>query len=859
MPAAISRTRPLRVLAPVVFLITVGTSLLQADEPQRGRLITTIDCTQEYPADKYFGHGNVRVVESKTGRYREAEAVPLSRFGYRFAIENVGKPHLMVVRFPDDKRRFMCMMDGTCYDLTTGVFTDFAQPVSGKMLEIRQVFWPRWKDCSVVFMTWGYGEPAAASRIDVYELDGLDPLTVPGDPNDGTRRDFGIQYEDPCGTGASEGAMTHRQWAERVATYARHTGQKSFVYPVIWYHGPRYPSQREPADNFETVVAPDRRQYVRWTSEPSDWVAEMLKQFEQYGIEMHASMTLLRLGSLMKDMNIDLGSIHAGKETYNNMLSNNQVQAGTHDWTPQYNVLNFPAKLAGELTTYAYGEQTTGPYGSGPMFNPLHPTVQEAIVGVAEEYALRYKEYPAFKGISFNMWHATILWYASLDSGYDDYSVTLFEKETGIKVPVDARAPDRFSKRHMFLTGPQRDEWVAWRCRKIHELNCRIRDAVVAARPDLRVTYTIWPEPWLSTLLGFPRSSAYQLHARKDTLTMCREAGFDPAMYHDEPNIDIDLTFNLSRDRDCWSWQGINSPTEWTSMFRDHDFLDEKTLDGFASNPRSGVYIFNCWVEAWGEHKWFPCEEDDAQKEKLAGMNGKPAEGIFRINSVYPEDGFWWDSQLRITPPFQAGDHFLEGYAHALAELDALRITRGGLFLDKAHSDQIRRFGLAYRALPAKKFDTVGTTTDPVAVRTLVDDERRYVYLVNREYYPISVELKLDKTNGKATDLATGQLVDAPATWRMTLGPYDLRCFALQAEVQDFTTTAPEDIERQLKTAAQDTLAMIESLENDQQPLPEGTKTIADGIKSALKDGRLAWLRRALHSYPIRKAREVAK
>ena len=122
-------------------------------------------------------------------------------------------------------------------------------------------------------------------------------------------------------------------------------------------------------------------------------------------------------------------------------------------------------------------------------------------------------------------------------------------------------------------------------------------------------------------------------------------------------------------------------------------------------------------------------------------MDGRPAEGIFRMNSIYPKDGFWWDSQLRITPAFQGGVHFLEPYAHAVADLDACRITRGGLFLDKAHTEAIQQFARAYRALPRQKFDTVGTSTDPVAVRTLVHDGRRYFYAVNRDYYPVKVDV----------------------------------------------------------------------------------------------------------------------
>jgi hypothetical protein len=37
-----------------------------------------------------------------------------SRFGYRFKT-NVGKPHLLVVHYPDDRRRNMALLDGTCY------------------------------------------------------------------------------------------------------------------------------------------------------------------------------------------------------------------------------------------------------------------------------------------------------------------------------------------------------------------------------------------------------------------------------------------------------------------------------------------------------------------------------------------------------------------------------------------------------------------------------------------------------------------------------------------------------------------------------------------------------------------------
>lgn len=826
----------------------------RAQETPAGRLLTTIDCTVDYPAERYFDHGAVRVVDSPAGRYREAEGKPLSRFGYRFAIEHVGRPHLLVLRYPDDKRRFTCMMDGSCYDLTTGVFTDFQQPLSGKMLELRRVFWPRWKDCSVVFMTWSNGEPAAAAQIQVLELDDLPALNLASAPGASPRREFGTQYEDPCGQCFGEGAINAEQWLDHVTAYMQHTGQNLLTYPVVWYHGPFYPSKREPAGDFGWTIAPDRTHYGVWTSQPAEWVVPVLERFGREGIGFQASLTLLRLGSLMEKMNLDLDSIQAGRETINNMLASNQVQAGTQDWTTEYNVRNFAAMTEGKLAGWAYGEKSGQPYPARPIFNPVHPVVQEAILGLVGEIVDRYGRYPAFKGISLNMWHATILWWAALDSGYDDYTVGLFEKETGTALAIDGKAPDRFAQRYAVLTGPHRDAWIAWRCRKIHELFGRIRDVVVRARPDLRVTVTLWTETTLPNLLGMRGEEAQQLHARPSTAELFRRGGLDVELFRNEPGIVIDYSFTHARDRDGWGTAGVETPLESLCRFRDHDFLDRDTLASLATLPQSGAFLFNSWVEAWGQHKVWPCALDDAQARQFAFVRGTPAEGIRHENSTYPKDGFWWDSQLRITPSFAAGLHFLEYFAHAVAELDACRLTSGGLFLDTAHAAQMQHFARAYRALPAEKFETVGPRTDPVAVRTLVRDGHRYVYLVNRDYYPIAVELNLSAP-GKATDLASGQSLDAPARWPLTLEPYELKSFTLPSEtgLSGFQVEIPTEIAEQLRAEAAQALAVIESRRAAGQKLPAGAEQAALEIRQALEDGRWAGLRRLSGSYAVRK------
>jgi len=836
------------------------------------RLLHRIDCTQDLPAERYFGSGGVKVVESAAGRYREAEGKPLSRFGYRFPIEHVGKPHVAVIRYPDDKRRFMCIMDGTCYDLTTGVFTGWAQPLSGGMLELRQVFWPRWQDCSIVFMTWSEGEPAAAATIEIHELADLPPLAIPGDPRNGSRRELGIQYEDPCGTGASEGAMSHDEWIDRIVQYARHSGQGLLAYPMAWYHGPQFPCECEPADGFDLVVAPDRRQYSRWTTHPADWYAKLLERFAKEGLEFQGALTLMRLGSLLKDMNIDLKAIQGGADTYNNMTWNNHVQASTNDWTPIYNARNFAAaaeRLRGKppaepwsfISEYAYGERPGPANHMGPMFNPLHPVVQQAILRFVKEIGAHYGKYPAFKGISFNMFGSCMPWFGSIHLGYDDTSIRMFEQETGIPVRANPKAPDRFSQRYEYLTYVCRPAWVAWRCRKIRDLFGRIRKTLADGRPDLRVTVTLWDETLITNTLG-SMSPGLQLHARRNMIEMFRDGGIDLDLYRDEPGLEVDVAMGNPRDRGGHGSNpcgGVTLPIEELTMYRDHDFLDQDTLDAVHAHAKPGAFVFNCWVEAWGKHVWFHPEAGDPNVAKIAVMDGKPAEGILRINSEYPKDGFWWDSQLRITPPFQGGVHFLEPYAHAVAELDACRITRGGLFLDKAHTEALRQFAPAYRALPKRKFDTVGTSTDPIAVRALVDDGLRYFYVVNRDYYPIEVRLTFSEAPKGLKDLATGRAVAAGSQWALTMGPYELRSFSMDPNVQvtGFQAAPPAAIAQSLEAEGQKAIAAFEKVRASGKFVP-GMDAMEKRIREAMAQGRLAWLRRALTGYIVRKCVALA-
>lgn len=839
------------------------------------RLVVAYDCTAEYPREDYLEYQPTRIVESPAGRYREAAALVRARFAYRFRIEHVGRPHLVVMRYPDDKRRHFGISDGMTYDMTMGIYTGWEYPLSHTMHEARLFFYPRWNDCAIQITTWGDGEPAAAASIEVWELADAPPLAVMSDPGDGSRRELGSQWEDPSGYCIAEGALDHKQWVDHVLAYARHSGQ-NLIQPILcWYYGPQFPSRTNYSDNGNLLATPDHILWGRATQQPADWWPYLFRRAGEEGIGVIGALSLIRLSSLLEGMNIDLPSIQAGADTYNNMLANNQVQSAIQDWTADYNALmmgeryrRINAEGQGPLFGPAekpWGERHNPLNHPGPMFNPLHPVTQEKVLAFVQEILDRYAQYPAFQGLSFNLFIGSVFWFGSLHAGYDDYTVGLFERETGIRVrtvaggqPVDPKDPERFSKRYEFLTFTVRPAWIAWRCRKVAEWIRTLRDRLTAARPDLRLTLTACQETVITHMLG-GLSPALQVGARPSLRELLREGGIDLVLLADEPGLDLDLSLGDARDRATWGHTGLEAPLESTGMFRDANYLEHDTLEAVANTARPGAFIFNCYAEDWAEAVCTRADRSSPYYSVAADMDGKPTDDFVRMNCLYPEDGWWYSSQFRIYTPFPTGVHYLEPLAHAVAELDAMRITQGGLFMDRCHTDELRRFALAFRALPRRKFETVGGSTDPVAIRSIMADGLRYFYLVNRDYYPMEVALAFDRAPGAVTELATGLKLDAGAVWRVMLGPYELRSFTAPEGVSliGFEAVAPAEITEALlheAGAALDAMARVRSQGGD----IAGLDRMETRIRSAMADGRFAFLRRALTGYIVRKCREIA-
>ncbi len=798
------------------------------------KLIKRIDCTDELGADEFFSCGESRVVTTSAGSYREAAPQTMSRFGYRFQLEP-DRPYLLKVRYPDDKKRFMLIGDGTTYDLSFAITTGGVWPISGNMATIEEIFWPRFADLTLCFLSWSDHETAAVSCFEIYQLEASE-LTAPETAALPGRRTFGTQYEDPAGTGASEGTADFSTWQKRVIEYLKFTGQNTFSYPLCWYHGPWVPVEGETAECFSICVNHhDRKQYMAWTSHPDDWADGFIQALGRENIDFSGVFTLLRLPSLMEKF--------SSRPDLRNRLSNNQLQNGTMDWTVIYNTDIFNELLKTDdlfnimvEREFAYGEKSGQQVQPAPIFNCLHPEVREPVRRFFVNVCRNYAHHANFRGISVTMWAPTMLWFGSIRSGYDDWTIGEFEASSGIKLPFPSDDPERFSKRYEYLLYHCRESWIDFRCRRVREFLVELSAAMREVRADLKLNIVCWNEPFVPAVRGNFKVE-HQIGIRTSVHELYREAGLDIALFSDADQVDF--TFQSEgggRDR---TPSRFMNQEEAFHMFRDHDYLDDSFWPRLREQSNSGVYVFNAWHEAWGNHCWFKDDEPPAGGF-VPSTYGK-VDQYHRINSFYDEDGFWWTSQLRIAPATPPAPHYMEFFAHALYAADAKRLTCGGLYMDKVHHTEFRNFVTVYRKILAKSFqDPADYNQDPVCLRFYSAESLSQIYLVNREYDPIPVEFEV---NG--------------VRLQFTLGPYELKLleYDCPVTVTGVTCHVPAAAVERLRS---DYRALLE-LAAERSDLPLNWPWAKREMEFAWQGKCYARLRKLLTSYPAAKLRRSAQ
>lgn len=405
-------------------------------------LLYEIDCAKQPP--DFSGGGKTGTVRKRFGSYRESGDVSWlshmnsqepSWFAYRIRVPEAQKPYLVEIDYPDDSYRTFAIslrnQGDSSYPAAGGVETGHEYPLSNRMLTHTLLSWFAQRDSRLIVANACDGRRGAASKIRVYRIE--NPILPPATSSSPAGRGFSNWYEEGSGFMGLYGCDSRRKSLDDMIVGADRWAQMiSFIggttlYPTLMV--------------YQFGLSPSHYN-VFATGATRDLAEVILLSAEKYGLnvlfDFHPEARELQL--------------FADQE---NRLRNRE----------------------GFVSSFA------------PLYGPLHPRNQAWLCGMVSEFVNRYRNSPALKGISLRhmtWYNHALVNFNDLSWGYDDYTVQLFERETGRKIPDGGeKDPGRFAKRYRFLAEQNREVWIAWRCRKVAELYEKLAKIVREARPDL--------------------------------------------------------------------------------------------------------------------------------------------------------------------------------------------------------------------------------------------------------------------------------------------------------------------------------------------------------------------------------------
>lgn len=477
----------------------------------KGEIVDYVDCT--LPADvahKLRDNGTSQVVDSPVGRYRVTGTSlmqPISYvkdgkswrrakdgekgegpaqsaadwFAYTLKVKNPGKPHILVAYVPNDVRRLVSVQ---AFDQVTGNYNGWCldageAPAAGPFGKLTFLIWPNGSAIDV--LTWcsngNHGSQlnrqGAVAKFELMEL--ADDLPAAPVPVGGlvSKREVGWEGEQvnlgiverttPSlweGSDLIPGSLpygvypgaAYSDWRtlltawDRFGQLAGFRGDNLCVAPVYTYgmtclqEVPHLPKCWDVYSSGYRgrVVDPIERDIFKM----------MLLVAEKHSLRMVADLMVHRLEDVLPTFAQSMGCTN----------------------------------MDGVFVTDGAG-RILRTISNNQMLNPAHPVARAYYLKVIDEIASRYGSAPAFAGIKIRQWtgwpSAMDAWYLNEQNGYDDFTVALFEKETGSKVPVDAKGDVRIQLRQKILLGELRKVWFDWRCKKVQSL---LEEAVVVMR-----------------------------------------------------------------------------------------------------------------------------------------------------------------------------------------------------------------------------------------------------------------------------------------------------------------------------------------------------------------------------------------
>ena len=673
--------------------------------------VASVDLTQNLRPDQFCEDGSSRVVNSPLGRYREAGVKKGSRFVARLTLHRPGL-HLLRVRYPDDKARTCEVVacspnEADLYNMQTGYLTGIAYPLSNRFQTLECLLWARDVRQAVLFTTWESDRPAAAVSVEAFEVVGR----LPSSPAAGapSARQIGLYWEDAaplpwCAGAEGTGFEAFDRALCNLCDLMDYAGENVLFHPAVWYNGPIYNSLVEETGTLGGRDFP-----------AAGWMDILLKRFEERHFKFYPTFNVHQLPSLIASGNADVEKVKAGEPTFNAVSRDGQLVPRT--W-----------------------------HNRSPAYNAIHPQVKQRVLALVQELADRHGASPAFGGVAFHLTRCQLLQLGGLDAGYDDWTLSKFERETGVKVPVDAQDPERFAKRCDWLLANFREPWIHWRCEEVAAYYGQAAGILRSKRADLNlVAVVLHPLPAVHPDLRKQWEQGTRL------TDLSREAGIDPSLIGRQPGVVVEKHLGPADYRYSLAAGRPGAEQNLLSV-REMDF-DDVQLRDYRTNGQFGVFLYNRYFES-------------------------AAKGRDRLACDWYRDPAWLSPAI-----VPGGDHFMEYYAHAMAALDPTLIVTGGFTIGTVgHEAQVERFARVFRLLPAGAWADVPMPGSHVSGRTLQAGDKRYLYLVNRSAAEVQIVLPAGVAEGGMQPLGESPVLALTERgYTAKLRPYELAAWAAEA------------------------------------------------------------------------------
>ncbi|MBC2602603.1 hypothetical protein [Puniceicoccus vermicola] len=718
-----------------------------APDEMKFRRVVDIDCSAPPPESGFWEkEGETKVVETSFGTYRESSGLGnagdghwgLDGFSYRIRLPEANRLYRLRVEYPDDDRRSMgfWVNDGTRSGTaggtinTGGVETGDQYPLSHSMKVHQSYFYPRDTDHVVVaVLNLVPYMKAAAARI---QIDLVESGLAAAPLGETRGRTFGYFFEEPGRwlkffgggkDGISDDLLTLNRWGQ----WNRHIGANLMFPTINVYQANTFPSS----------------ELDGYFSTPDNEVRLATLIAEKYGSKFIPEFHLTGQGWFDAEvMGVDHEYVGEGR--------NREL------------VITYASPRAEERVIQDKDGDTR--YAREAfVYNALHPDVQEKYINILGELADTLSDTEAFAGISTRMMF-TWQWQGwnslpGLNWGYDDWTISEFEKDTGIRVPGADGDPERFQERFRFLTGDAMDEWIEWRCDRIYDYHQRLLTRIRQAKPDAKLYFHIY---------DMNPSESYG----DGVIDNLRAVGMDWERYADG--------------------------------------------DEFVLMPEGSRYGRRFSMPISDARKFEVQHEEQSQQIQSSGL--RP----YGIYSEYYEVNRNLDWSQLGGKPYSAFDANLPSgvyergmYAHAMAENDTAMFRNGGSGWIFGTPELLQPFFREFRSLPTEAFTHSESVRDPVALWTLDEYEGdSFFYLVNR--LPVAVEARVQVGGNDVFPAPGGSAVTTvDDVLTVKLEPFMMRAYRFKgrATVGAVEVEVPEDFVLRVESVVDSATEIRDSLE----------------------------------------------